>query len=299
VYEHTRRARVLFVVLVLAAATFVTLDFRQRPDGPVERLQRVALAAFGPVQRVASAVLRPVGDAASALPAVGGGGARRENERLRAEVQRLRAAERGYQDLLGENERLRGTLAMAGRCGCRTVGAQVVARSASTFQRSVTVDAGTGQGIRPDMAVLDGDGLVGRVLEASGGYASIRLLSDPTSGVAVTLAGSKAPGLLRGRGGRDLQLQLLHANITVKVGEPVVTRAYDGAVFPAAIPVGVVTAVGPAADGLVRTATVRPFADTDDLDLVGIVVAAPHRPAPHPPAARVEPRPRDAPRGAP
>ena len=88
-YEHTRRARVVFVVLVLAAATFVTLDFRQRPDGPVERLQRLALAAFGPVQRAASAVLRPVGDTASALA---GGGARRENERLRAEIDRLRAA---------------------------------------------------------------------------------------------------------------------------------------------------------------------------------------------------------------
>jgi rod shape-determining protein MreC len=276
VYEHTRRARVVFVVLMLAAATVVTLDFRQRPDGPVERLQRVALAVFGPLQQGVSAVLRPLGDAAAAVT---GGGARRENERLRAEAERLRAAERGYQDLLSENERLRSTLGMARRCGCRTVGAQVVARSGSTFQRSVTVDAGTDQGVRRDMAVVNGDGLVGRVLEASGGYASIRLVTDATSGVAVTLAGSRAPGLLLGRGGRDLQLQLLHPNVGVKVGEPVLTRAYDDGVFPAGIPVGVVSAVGPAADGLVRTATVRPFADGEALDVVGVIVAAPRRPA--------------------
>jgi len=291
VYEHTRRTRVVFVVLMLAAATVMTLDFRQRPDGPVERLQRVTLAVFGPVQRGVSTVLRPLGDAASAVT---GGTARRDNERLRAEVERLRAAERGYQDLLTENERLRASIAMARRCGCRTVGAQVVARAGSTFQRSVTVDAGRAQGVGPDMAVLDGDGLVGRVLDASGGYASIRLLTDPTSGVAVTLAGSKAPGLLRGRGGRDLQLQMLHPNVGVAVGEPVVTRAYAGGVFPAGIPVGVVTAVGPAADGLVRTATVRPFADSDRLDVVAVVVASPRRPARRPSAT-----PRATPRAAP
>jgi rod shape-determining protein MreC len=273
VYEHPRRARVVFVVLTLAAVAVVTVDFRQRPDGPVERLQRATLAAIGPLQQAVSAVLRPAGDAARALT-----GRAREREPLLAEVQRLRAAERGYQHLLTENQRLRGTIAMARRCGCRTIGAQVVARSGSSFQRSVTVDAGGDQGVRRDMAVVDGDGLVGRVLEASGGHASIRLLTDPTSGVAVTLGRSRAPGLLLGRGGRDLRLQLLHPNIGVRVGEPVATRAYEGGVFPAGIPVGVVSAVGPAADGLVRTATVRPFVDHDRLDVVGVVVATPRRP---------------------
>jgi rod shape-determining protein MreC len=267
---------VVFVVLVLAAVTAVTLDFRQRPGGPVHGLQRVALAAFSPLQRGVGALTRPLGTAASALS---GRGAGRDHDRLVAENQRLRTAERGYQDLAAENQRLRASLGMARRCGCRTVGAQVVATSGSTFQRSVTVDAGSDQGVRPDMAVIDGDGLVGRVTQASGGYASIRLLTDPSSGVAVTLAGSRAPGLLLGRGDDDLRLQLIHPNVGVKVGQPVMTRAYQGAVFPAGIPVGIVTAVGPAADGLVRTATVRPFAAADDLDVVAVVVAAPRRPA--------------------
>ena len=274
-YERPRRARVAFVALMLAAATVVTVDFRERPDGPVERLQRVALAVVGPVQRGLSAVVRPVGDAVGAVAELGS--LRRDNRELRAEVQRLRAAERTWQELLTENAELRGALAMARRCGCRTVGAKVVARSGSSFSWSVTIDAGTRQGVARDMAVLGADGLVGRVVQASAEYASVLLIADPTSGVAATLAGSRAPGLLRGRGGPELELELLQPDTRVRVGEPVLTRGYQEGVFPAGIPVGVVSAAPPAGH-LVRRLRVRPFADLAALDVVAVVVAKPARP---------------------
>ena len=85
------------------------------------------------------------------------GGLRRENRRLEAEVARLQAQERTYGDVLAENRRLRGALGMAERCGCRTVGASVVAGSGSSFQLSVTVDAGTRR-----VPILDRDTLLVR-----------------------------------------------------------------------------------------------------------------------------------------
>jgi rod shape-determining protein MreC len=274
-YERPRRARVVFIALMLAAVTVVTLDFRQRPDGPVEQVQRGVLGVFAPVQRAVSAVFSPVGDL---LGGIGGlGKVRRENRELREEVERLRAAERGYQDLLTENEQLRGSLAMAKRCGCKTIGAQVIARSGSNFQWSVTIDAGSGEGIRKDMAVLNADGLVGRVVQVSDGYANVLLLNDPSSGVAATLAGNKATGLLRGQGDGDLELELLQAGARVKAGDPVVTQGYQQGVFPAGIPVGVVTSSQ--GGGLVRRAGVRPFADTETLDVVAVVLAKPERKA--------------------
>jgi rod shape-determining protein MreC len=287
VYERPRRARVIFAVLMLAAVTVITLDFRQRPDGPVERLQRVALTVFSPVQRGVSAVLRPVGDAVGGVTGIGE--TRRRRRELEAEVERLRAAERTQQDLLTENQQLRRTLAMARRCGCRTVGAQVVARSGSNFQLSVTIDAGTRDGIRQDMAVLNGDGLVGRVVQVSHAYANVLLVDDPSSGVAATLAGSKATGLLRGRGGRKLEMELLQADARVKAGEPVVTQGYQSGVFPAGIPIGVVSAVPPAGRTLVRRVGVRAFADTESLDVVAVVIAKPARPKPQKPRAGAVP----------
>src|SRR4030095_10571543 len=126
VYERPRRGRVIFVALLLTAATRITIAFRQRPGGPVDRLQRVATSVFGPLQRAVTGVLRPVGDAFAGIAETGS--LRRRNRALQGEGDRVRAAERTNADMLSETQQLRGARAMARRCGCRTVGAQVIAR---------------------------------------------------------------------------------------------------------------------------------------------------------------------------
>ena len=279
-YERPRR-RQLTILAVLAAAAIVciTVDFRQPDSGPTDRLQRLAIAAFGPLQQGASAVVRPVANLAGGLSELGR--LRHDNRRLEAEVARLRAQERTYADVLGENRRLRGALRMARRCGCRTVGASVVAGPGSNFQLSVTVDAGARQGVARDMAVVDADGLVGRITQVSADYATVLLVTDPASGVAATLAGSgqgRAPGVVRGSGAQLLSFQPLRAGTAVHRGDPVVTQGYQGGVFPAGLPIGVVERVDPAgAASLVPRVTVRPYAALGSLDVVAVVVDRPGR----------------------
>jgi rod shape-determining protein MreC len=277
-YERPRRARTVLAVLLAAAIVVITIDFRQPDGGPTDRLQRLAITVFGPLQRGASAVVRPIGDLAGGVSELGG--LHEENRRLEAEVARLRAQERTYADVLGENRRLRGALGMAERCGCRTVGASVVAGSGSNFQLSVTVDAGTRQGVARDMAVVDADGLVGRVTQVTADYATVLLVNDPASGVAATLARGKAPGIVRGSGEQLLSFQPVRAGTVIRRGDPVVTQAYQGSVFPAGLPIGVVERVDPAgAASLVPRVAVRPYAALGTLDVVAVVVDRPARPA--------------------
>ncbi|MET0477724.1 MAG: rod shape-determining protein MreC [Actinomycetota bacterium] len=301
-YQHSRRRQLTVLAALLAASIVcITIDFRQPDGGPVDRLQRLAIAAFGPLQRGASAVVRPVAGLAGEVAELGG--LRDDNRRLEAEVARLRAQERTYADVLGENRRLRGALGMARRCGCRTVGASVVASSGSNFQLSVTVDAGSRQGVARDMAVVDADGLVGRVTQVTADYAIVLLVTDPASGVAATLAQgpawsrarsntrsaphsdprstpwSKAPGIVRGGGTQLLSFQPVRAGTQVRRGDPVLTQAYQGSVFPAGLPIGVVERVDPAgAVSLVPRVAVRPYAALGTLDVVAIVVERPSRP---------------------
>jgi rod shape-determining protein MreC len=268
----------VLAVLLAAAIVLITIDFRQPDGGPVDRLQRLAITVFGPLQQGASAVVRPVGGLVGGLAEVGG--LRDDNRRLEAEVARLRAQERTYADLLDENRRLRGALGMARRCGCRTVGASVVASSGSNFQLSVTVDAGSRQGVDRDMAVVDADGLVGRVTQVTADYATVLLVTDPTSGVAATLARGKAPGIVKGSGAQLLSFQPVRTGTRIQRGDPVVTQGYQGSVFPAGLPVGVVERVDPAgAASLVPRVAVRPYAALGDLDVVAIVVERPAPPA--------------------
>ena len=278
VYERPRRRQLAVLALLLVASIVViTIDFRQRQGGPVDRLQRVAIAVFGPLQQGASAVVRPIGNLVGGVAEIGS--LRDENRRLQSEVARLQGQERTYQDVLSENERLRGTLGMAERCGCRTVGASVVAGSGSNFQLSVTVDAGTRQGVARDMAVVDADGLVGRVTQVTADYATVLLVNDPASGVAAALARDKAPGIVRGSGEQLLSFQPVRAGTVVRRGDPVVTQAYQGSVFPAGLPIGVVERVDPAgAASLVPRVAVRPYAALGALDVVAVVVDRPARP---------------------
>jgi rod shape-determining protein MreC len=235
--------------------------------------------------------VRPVADLA-ALPGELGG--LRDDNRLEAEVARLRGQERTYADVLSENRRLRGALGMARRCGCRTVGATVVAGSGSNFQLSVTVDAGSRQGVARDMAVVDADGLVGRVTQVTADYATVLLITDPASGVAATLAPApepptgpsrarssgdaratraRAPGIVKGSGEQLLSFQPVRAGTPVRRGDSVLTQAYQGGVFPAGLPIGVVERVDPAgAASLVPRVAVRPYAALATLDVVAVVV---------------------------
>jgi rod shape-determining protein MreC len=273
-----RRGRAVLAVLLVAAVVVITLDFRQGRQGPVGRLQDVAVAVFGPVQRATGNVLRPVGDFFSGIAQLGR--LRGENRRLQDEVSGLRAQQRTYQDVLRENERLRGALSMAKRCGCRTVGASVVATSASNFQWAVTIDAGAQQGIAADMAVIDASGLVGRVSKVTADYSTVLLISDPSSGVAASVARNKAPGILRGQGEQDLLFEPVRAGTDVRPGDSVVTQGYQGGVFPAGIPIGGVARVDRvSAQSLVAKVAVQPYADLAALDVVAVVVAKPVPPA--------------------
>ena len=279
-YERPRRRQLTVLAALLAAAVvLITVDFRQPDGGPVDRLQRLAMTVFGPLEQGASAVVRPLGGLGGGVAELGR--LRSDNRRLEAEVARLRAQERTYADVLGENRRLRGALGMARRCGCRTVGASVVAGPGSNFQLSVTVDAGSGQGVARGMAVVDADGLVGRVSQVSADYATVLLVTDPASGVAATLTGQgrgRAAGIVRGSGAQLLSFQPVRAGTEVRRGDPVVTQGYEGSVFPAGLPVGVVERVDPAgAASLVPRVAVRPYAALGTLDVVAIVVDRPAR----------------------
>jgi rod shape-determining protein MreC len=274
--HRPRHAPTLLALLLAAAIVTITVDFREPGGGPVDQLRGLAVAAFGPLQRGASAAVRPV----EGLVALGAelGGLRQRQRHLEAEVARLRGHERAHADLLAENRRLRGALRMARRCGCRTVGASVVAASGSSFRLSVTVDAGARQGVRAAMAVVDADGLVGRVIQVTADYATVLLVTDPASGVAARLAGGRAPGIVRGSGERLLSFQPVRTGARVRRGDPVVTQGYQGGLFPAGLPIGVVERVDPAgAATLTPRVAVRPYAALGALDIVAVVVELPGR----------------------
>jgi rod shape-determining protein MreC len=266
------------VLLVLACLTVLTLDARGGSDSPVEPLRAAVGNVVGPVESGTAVAVRPfrrlagyfgsnnrLRDQVATLSA--------ENSRLRSQVEtqpldRQRLAE------------LDGLTRTAARTGYSLVAARVVAMGPSqSFSRTVTIDAGTSSGIRPDMTVLNNDGLVGRVVRTTRTTATVLLIVDQDSVVGGRLGSNLELGFLHGRGATStadrLDLDLMDSSVTPARGDVVVTwGSQNGAPYVAGIPVGKVVSVWSTPREMAKHAVIAPFVDFTSLDVVGVVVPA-------------------------
>jgi rod shape-determining protein MreC len=272
VYQR-RRARLLLVLLVLTALVLVTVDFRAGEDGPLHRLRGVATTVFQPVQDGLVTVVRPVGEL------FGGVGdlfrIRAENAELRAQVEALRERRRSVTDLQRENEELRGLLGMRDLGQLETVAARTVALGPSNFEWTITIDVGSDDGIRRDMPVVNGDGLVGRVIQVTPNASRVLLTIDPNFGAAARVARHGETGYIDGRGGEPMVFRPLDPEIDIEVGDEIVTSSYQGGIFPGGLRIGTVSVVDDAANRLAREVQVQPYVDFTRLHHVLVVVNAP------------------------
>lgn len=274
--DRGRPSRSLVVALVLACLSLITLDSTAGDDSPVEPVRRAVGEVLGPVEVGAAAVVRPF----VAVPSwfrthadLRGqiGDLEAENARLRTEVNTA-----DY-----DRNRLKeydGLTASAEDLGYSLVPARVVGLGpAQSFSSTVTIDAGSQSGLRPDMTVLNNDGLVGRVVRVTRTTATVLLIVDADSVVGGRVGSSMELGSVEGRGqlgstGR-LDLELIDSSDVPKRDDAVVTWGSEGgAPYVAGVPIGRVTAVYSSLRETAQRAVVEPYVDFAALDLVGVVV---------------------------
>lgn len=270
-----RRPRILLALLVLATLVLITLDFREGDDGPLSELQQAAFGAFAPLQDAVASLTRPVGNFLSGL---GDLGERRQRiERLEQELEQVRQQRLSVADLERENAELRELLDMRERREFTTRTSRVIAQPPGGSRWSALIDVGANDGVEPDMAVINADGLVGKVIQVAPEYARIELAASPRARYAVRLTRNGEQALLSGRGQRPMELQLIEdTEAEFEAGTEVVTRAFQGTRIPDGLPVGAL-AQGGSGD---RTPTfaVTPAVDFSSLDLVMVVVDTPEIP---------------------
>lgn len=264
------------VALLLAAATLVVLDASAGDGSPIDPARRALGEVLGPVEAGASAALSPVRDVQRWMTTRGE--LRRDVEALSLQnaelAERVRTADFD-RNRLREYDRLTTS---ADRYGRALIPARVIGLGAAqTFSRTVTIDAGTGSGLRPDMTVVNGEGLVGRIVRVTSSTATVLLIVDAESVVGGRVGYSMKVGFLRGRGSLDrggrLDLELVDQAFVPGRDDSVVTwGSDDGAPYVSGIPVGRVTSVSTSLRETTQRAAIAPYVDFGALDLVGVVV---------------------------
>ncbi len=269
-YGGDNRGRLLLIGLIVTALFLITLDLRG--VSVINGVRNTTQSALSPFQKAGSWAISPFRNFFSDVTNLGR--TRNKIEKLTAENNRLRLALQNRKNADAELAQLKSVLDLAGTAEYRIVSAKVISQGSSTsFTNTITIDAGSKSGIRPNMTVISGFGLVGLVKVVYSNSALIELASDPSFKVGARIAGSQQIGILSGQGSRKALLQLLDNTTTVKVGDVILARGSTGGrPFVPGVPIGEVTAVDNSASAVTQTADVKFYVNFSTLAVVSVVL---------------------------
>jgi rod shape-determining protein MreC len=261
------RVTILFLSLVAVGFIVATFDVRSSGDGASDVLREGTQSIFTPFQSGVDFVTRPVigfVDGVSNLA-----GLRSENERLADRVRELETQVQATEALEEQVAQLEAINGLAAPDQLTTVTARMNASGPSAFDNVRFIDKGASDGIVVGQAVVDEDGLVGRVDIVSANAARIRLITDPVVSVGVRVLSTNETGIVTGKGDGPLRLEMFRAKEAVYEGDRVVT---DGSRFPPGIAVGTVRRTTEAEVGFVLRGEVDPAARLSKIDYVKVIV---------------------------
>lgn len=193
--------------------------------------------------------------------------ARRENQELRETNQSLKRQIADLKEIKLENDRLRRLLKFQTENSFKTISAQVIGHDVSHWSYYVTINKGTKDGIYPEMAVLAGEGLAGKVVDVTSHAASVILLMDTESRASALIQETRDVGLVEGNGTPFLKLTYIDLHAQIQVGQTVVTSGLGG-VYPKGIPIGQIVQISEDENRLNLSAVVKPLAEFSKLEEV-------------------------------
>jgi rod shape-determining protein MreC len=266
------RTRLLLIILIVTSLLLITLDLRgvKILDGVSSGTQNV----LAPIQKAGSTVLSPFRNFLGDITRLGR--TRDQIEKLKADNAQLRSRLAQRKNADSQLTQLKSVLDLAGEAGYKVVAARVISQGSSTsFSQTVTIDVGTSSGLRQNMTVLSGEGLVGVVKEVYAQSALVMLATDPDFKVGVRVAGSQQIGILSGGGSKRAQLQLLDNQNIVKPGDVLLARgSTNNRPFVPGVPIGIVSTVDNSAGSIAQSATVILYPNFSALGVLSVVLSA-------------------------
>jgi rod shape-determining protein MreC len=272
-FSRYKNALVLIVVLVAQLLALAVQVKRPAPGSPdqegVSLIRYVVVSVVTPPERWAHNIglwVRGVWTGYLDLVHV-----RQEDAELKAKIERLQMEQASLAEDAKQGQRLQQLLEFRQRYVYRTLPAQVIGASGTDQSRTLYIDKGTKDGLTPDMPVVTGDGIVGKLKDVFDRKSLVLLVSDPTSGVGVILESTRTRGILKGGSFGQVQVINVSPDERIKSGERIVTSGGDQ-IFPRGLPVGTVVRVTPDPDrDPLMDVAVQPAANLSSLEEVLVI----------------------------
>ena len=160
-----------------------------------------------------------------------------ENQRLRAENQKLRSWYLKALSLNTEVQALRGLANLKVPGTQSFVSTRVIADSGNAFVKSLLIPVGTQDGVAEKQAVVSEEGLIGRVVSSGENASRVLLMTDVNSRIPVMVEGIREKAILAGQNDDVPTLTHISKDAVLEEGARVLTSGHGG-YFPLGLPVG-------------------------------------------------------------
>nr|BFD60031.1 rod shape-determining protein MreC [Bdellovibrio sp. CKG001]BFD66399.1 rod shape-determining protein MreC [Bdellovibrio sp. HAGR004] len=197
---------------------------------------------------------------------------KKHSEQLTSTNNELQARLEKMNELLIENDRLRGLLAFKEQTKMSLIAAQVIGRDLVIDHNTITINKGTKDGLKAGQAVITTGGVLGYIFKPDTFTSHVMLITDRYAVVDGIVQRTRAHGIVEGKSQYSSTLQLKYVERTedVQEGDLVVTGGLDN-IFPKGFPVAVVESVEKKTFSVSLKVDLRPVVDPYKVEEVFII----------------------------
>lgn len=269
------RYRSLTVLLVAVLAQLLLVAYQVKTGQDVRLIRVWAVNSVAPVARLLDA--SRTGAARLFQDYFLQAGARQENRRLQTQLDRLVMENRYLKSELGTADRAGALSQFQARTPSRTIAARVIGSGAGANSGVIFVDRGSQDGVKAGMAVVNPDGVVGKVTAAYSNASQVLLIGDPSFAAGVISGKNRVYGIVKGSGRSRCSVEYVEGEAKVNVGEWFYTSGEDR-IFPRGLPVGQVKSVS--SGGVFKKIVLAPSGMGRVLEEVLVVLEGVHQQVP-------------------
>lgn len=243
--------RWLLPLLIVSCVMVIVLETRAVVTGKMSVLDRLYFGVTGAAGKGLHSIRGFFTRKVAEKEALG------EATRLKERVQALERMVVLLEDQAMENQKLRALLELQTRQEWKGIAASLIGRDPGNWFREVVIDKGFAQGVRQDLPVVTGEGLVGRTVQVSGSFSRVMLIMDPGNAVPAQVLETRSLGIAYGTG-VAVEMKYIEHDAFIREGDTVITSGL-GAIYPKGLLIGKITQVTRKEHALFKSAMVKPY----------------------------------------
>lgn len=261
-------------MIIVTMLCLISIIFTFENKGTISPIEKTLAYIVIPVQNGVNVFGNWVGDKVQFLKDIND--LEKINKDLQVQVDQLQYDNKILEQDKTELERLRELYALDKRyADYPKIGAQVIGKDPSNWYETFTINKGENEGLKVNMVVLAGNGLVGHIIEVGPNYSKVQSIITDTSNVSAKIM--RTSDLCIVKGDQTLvsdtafcRVDYIGESANIVIGDEIVT-SHLGSIYPPGILIGTIKQIEDDTHQMTRTAILQPAVDFKHLEEVLVI----------------------------